>query len=133
MREGPITSFWEHVEDLRQTLIRSLVVIGLGFFLLVGFYPFIIQFLTNTSVERSSAGLQKQKVERVHLINSTLETVPFELPNRARLISTEGQTTDPTHSSTYYLKPGQSLIYEEVITAPLLIIGPMEGVLLVFK
>ena len=39
-------SIWGHVDELRQTILRSLFIIGLGFFIQLGFYPTFLHFLT---------------------------------------------------------------------------------------
>jgi sec-independent protein translocase protein TatC len=51
-----------------------------------------------------------------------------ELPPKARIVS---NLSNETHQ--YRLLPGENLIYEETITSPLLVMGPIEGLILVFK
>ena len=50
-------SFWEHVDELRQTLLRSLIIVGLDFLLSSYSYQPILQFFTNYSLKYSVSGL----------------------------------------------------------------------------
>ena len=44
---GEVKSFWEHLEDLRSTLWKSLLALGIAFLLTLGFANRILIFLTN--------------------------------------------------------------------------------------
>ena len=46
IKGGNYATFWEHVEELRKTLIKIFLIIGAGFFLSVIFYHHIFQLLT---------------------------------------------------------------------------------------
>lgn len=124
--------FWDHVDDLRQTIIRSLIIVGVGFILLLGFYQPFLDFLTTYSLERSENGWVKQEVRRERVVNQTHQPLFFELPSAAWLIS-DIPALKQKGRTVYALQPGQSLLYEQALTAPLLIMGPIEGLVLVFK
>lgn len=124
---------WEHIEDLRKTFLRSLMVIGVGFLLLLIFYQPILQILTPFPQERTEEGLIKQKIQRIQIVNQTTRDQIFELPSRAWLISPHSLVPEKHNSNSYRLAPGQAFLYEEVTDSPLLIMGPTEGLVLVFK
>lgn len=124
--------FWEHIEDLRDTLLRSLLVVGMGFFFLLMFYQPILHFLTASPVEQTEQGLIKQKIQRIQITNETTLPHIFELPANAQFISPPSFLNE--HGKPIYLlAPGETLVYDEVIQSPLLILGPMEGLILVLK
>lgn len=124
--------FWDHVDDLRQTIIRSLIIVCVGFILLLGFYQPFLDFLTTYSLERSEKGWVKQEVRRERVVNQTNQPLFFELPFAAWLVS-DIPAIKQGGRTVYALQPGQSLLYEQALTAPLLIMGPIEGLVLVFK
>jgi sec-independent protein translocase protein TatC len=126
--------FWDHVDDLRHTLLRSLIIVGVGFLFLLLFYEPLLQFLTFYPLEQTEEGLTNQKIQRVQITNQANHDQIFTLPNYSWLIA-HGNTTYllPKTEGSYSLAPGQTLIYEEVIHSPLLIMSPIEGLTLVFK
>lgn len=126
-------SFWEHVDDLRQTLLKSLIIVGVGFIVILGFYQPFMQFLTHYPMESAASNLLKRRVERIQVINQTDKDQQFELPADAWMISDQLPDNPLGKSRHYRLVPGQALLYEQVIYSPLLIMGPLEGLLLVFK
>ncbi len=123
--------FWEHIDDLRHTLLRSLLIVGVGFLGVLTFYQPILQFLTAYSVEYTEGNLIKQQVQRIQIINQTSKDQIFDLPAHAWLIS--NLTPEKKEGSSYRLAPGQVFLYEEVIHSSLLIMGPLEGLILVFR
>lgn len=124
-------SFWEHIEDLRRTLLRSLIVVGAGFLLALMFYQPLLQFLAIYPIEKTTKGLTQQKIQRTQILNQTPHSQIFELPPHAWLIShvlpIEGK------KNAYFLAPGETILYEEATPSSLLIMGPIEGLVLVFK
>jgi sec-independent protein translocase protein TatC len=126
-------SFWEHVDDLRQTLLKSLIIVSVGFIVVLGFYQPLMQFLTHASMEPVASNLLQRRVERIRVINQTARDQQFELPSGAWIISDQLSDNPLGQSRHYRLAPGQSLLYEQVIHSPFLIMGPLEGLLLVFK
>ncbi len=127
-------SIWGHVDELRQTILRSFLIIGLGFVILLGFYPSFLHFLTTNSLERVEGGLTKRRINREEITNQTSQQSLFELPPHARIVFDQKIPEIQQGQHLYYrLDPGQSLLYEQTINSPLLILGPMEGITLVFK
>lgn len=125
-------SFWDHLDELRQTLLKSLWVMGIGFFGILIFYQPILQFFTTYSIEQTKTGLVVQKVQRNQVINQTAQNQIVKLPPRAWLIS-DLIPAQQKGLSTYRLAPGESLTYEETLDTPFLIMGPLEGLVLVFR
>ena len=125
------TTLWEHLEDLRATFLRSLVVIGAGFLILLMFYQPILQFLTSYTLNRLKKEYVKREIQRIQVTNQTTEDQIFELPSHGWLISNSSLVAEKEHF--YRLAPGQTLLYEEASQLPLLIMGPIEGMTLVFK
>lgn len=125
-------SFWEHVEDLRHVLMRIFLVIGIGFILALMFYQPILQFLSAFPIEQPKGSLTTQRIQKIQIANNSLQPQIFELPLNARLLSPifPGQKENPNH---FTLLPGQSLLYEEVEQPSFLVMGPLEGLILVFK
>lgn len=143
------TSIWGHIDELRQTLLRSLFIIGLGFLVILGFYQPVIQFFTANPLERTENGLLIQQVQRNQVENQTTKDLLFDLPSHSWLISASESVSKSVLKSesesgstpisqngnhnSYRLKPGESLLYEQAIRSPLLIMGPIEGLILAFK
>lgn len=124
-------SFWDHVDDLRFTFLRSFVAIGAVFLLVLMFYQPILQFLTAHSEEHTKEGLIKQRVQRIQIVNQTLQNQNFELPHSAHIIS--NSIHPATRPNSFYLEPGEALLYEEAIPTSFLVMGPLDGLILVFK
>lgn len=125
-------SFWEHIEDLRYTLLRSFIAIGVGFILLLMFYQPILHFLAAYPIEQTKEGLTKYKVQRHQIINQSSYNQIVTLPSHAWLVSPLLPLGDKGEF-VYQLFPGEALVYEEAIQSPLLIMGPIEGLVLVLK
>lgn len=125
-------SVWEHVDDLRRTFLQSLTIVGIGFIFLLGCYQPILKLLTTYSLEPSESGLIKQKIRRIQVVNQTLHDQLFLLPLNASVVSDLiPSQKDGRHY--YRLIPQDVLIYEETVQSPLLIMGPIEGITLVFR
>lgn len=124
-------SFWTHVDDLRYTLLRSFLIIGVGFVCLLIFYQPILQFLSAYPAKDAEGSLIKQPVQRIQILNQTSQDQIFELPANSWLIS--NLTPEKKEGSFYRLSPRQVLLYEEAIHSSLLIMGPIDGLVLVFK
>jgi sec-independent protein translocase protein TatC len=125
-------SFWEHIEDLRHTLLRSFIVVGVGFVFLLMFYQPILHFLAAYPVEQTEEGLTKYKVQRIQIVNQTTSRQSFSLPPRAWPVSLL-PLLEEKEERIYQLSPGERFVYEEAIESPLLIMGPIEGLVLVLK
>jgi sec-independent protein translocase protein TatC len=127
------TSFGGHVDELRHTIIRSLVIVGAGFLLILGFYQPLLQFFTTDSLINTESGLPIKKVQRNQVVNQTNQNQLFQLPAGAWIISKEIPFILKGDHIYYRLEPGQILLFEQALHSPLLILGPLEGLALVFK
>ncbi len=127
------TSLWGHLYELRQTLIYSLLIIGIGFFVLLGFYEPIFKLLTLSSLNLSKDQLSRHRIYREQVTNPTDQPLLFELPDQAWILADLAPALEKDFHSYYRLDPGQSLLYEQPETSPLLILGPLDGLALVFK
>lgn len=128
-----LADFWEHVEELRKTLIRSVSVVAIGFLLFLIFYKPILHLLAPYPAQRSTSGLTRKKVERIQITNQSAKTATFELPEGATLLSGSAPITKIEEKKTYLVSPGETLFYEEILDPSFLILGPIEGVSLVLK
>lgn len=125
-----LVSFWDHIEDLRHMLLKSIVVIGVGFFTLLIFYQPLLQFLTQFPSEKLGE-LTKRNMHKIHIVNETSQPQLFKLPPNAQLLSSSFVKQE--NSTLFSLAPGEFLTYEEQLNHSLLVINPLEGVVLVFK
>lgn len=131
--QGLFDSFWGHIDDLRQTFLRSVIVVGIGFIAALSFYQPILQLFTSTPMEQGHSGLLKQRIERSQILNRTSREQFVEIPSNSRLISDlPGELNKHGHFH-YRLAAGEALIYEQAVRSPLLIMGPIEGLILVFR
>lgn len=125
-------SFWEHVDDLRQTLLRSLIIIGIGFILLLGFYQPIFQLLTDHSLKSIQPHLLQQKIQRIEIFNPSTESQLFKAPLHASIVS-KISSFHKDQEEYYLIAPGETFVYDEKTPSSLLIMGPIEGLVLVMK
>lgn len=119
-------TIWEHIDDLRRSLLRSIIVIGIVFIIVLGFYQSVFKVFTDIRIESE---FPKQKLERFQIINQTPSDQMFSLPINSKVIS--GNQANDT--GNYKLGPGEVLVYDQPLESPLLIMGPIEGLILVFK
>lgn len=124
--EEKYESLWGHLDALRKTFIQTLLIFGIGFIFLLCFYQPLLKFLTAIPVEKTH-GLTTYKIER-RVIENELSSSKIELPHDSLWIS-GGQGIFPH----YLLAPHEKLVYDQAIRSPLLILGPLEALILVFK
>jgi sec-independent protein translocase protein TatC len=129
-----IATIWDHLEDLRQTLLGIFLIIALGFLALMtvhgSFFQFITSSIRETSAHSSLYTKEELKVERV--TNISQQAMTYSLPAHARLLSKD-QLIE-VGSNLYHLEVGQSLEYFLPTQPSLLwILNPIEGMLVTFK
>lgn len=125
---------WGHIEDLRKTLIQSCFVIFVGFLFLLIFYQPILDLLVSYPRQEIEGGLTKQTVKRIHLSNSTKQKQLFKLPPQASMIFASSPIKEGNQRAIVYeVLPGESILYDEVVDHPLLVLGPIEGMMVVIK
>ena len=96
-------------------------------------YQPILQFLTNDSSKYLETNLTQQNTRRTQIVNQTMQNQLFKLPKHASLLSDLSPSIQKDEDHYYQLAPGEGLLYEEAIPTSLLIMGPTEGLVLVFK
>ena len=126
---------WDHLEELRHTLIQSFYVIGICFIVLLFFYDPILNFLTKYSTPFVSHGLIVKKIEKQTIFNPSSEKKLIELPNQVQVVSGSSyQSFEKKINSRFYeLESGHSLTFEQEIPNSLLILGPLDGLKLTCK
>lgn len=119
-----LTSVWDHLDDLRATLIRILVIIIAGICFCFCFYQPIFQVLT--AGWQTENGLTRYPLHYERVINHQNRPAPLRLPEGA-------MTLDGDNAQTYQLEPGHSLDYQIISSNNLLIFGPLDGLVLTLK
>src|SRR5215510_5345578 len=81
--------FWVHVDDLRNTLIRSLASILVAFVLCLWFYQDIFMVLTLPLQESSMTSpiLNRQEVKRERILNTGSNPTTFSLTRTEQTVS----------------------------------------------
>ena len=126
-------SFWGHVDDLRHTLFRTVVIIAMGFVAGIECLSAYSSIFDAAPSELFQAGMVVQKVEQWQVINTTGIDQSVKLPSHARVISSAPVDEQKGGHPHYRLPAGDALIYQQIILSPLLIMGPIDGLVLVFK
>lgn len=131
--------FWDHMEELRRTLIRMLLIIAFGTILSFVFYGPIISFLTSpisSSVFTNQPLLQEERLEHFRIFNTSPVPQIFEIPRgTSQHIFSKSSAVEQLASGTYHIPPGESLIYLKTVpaSAQLVVLGPLEGMLIALK
>lgn len=113
-------TFWDHVEELRKVFIRSLIAIGLGIALALFFYQDIFAILTSPL---HSNDLQRQEIRIERIYNSSTTSIEYYPSSNERILDT-----------TSLIPSKGSLTIERILPiSPLMILGPIEGMLTTFK
>lgn len=125
-------TFWEHVEALRNTLIKGILAIVVGSLLCFYLYPEIIGLLTgNLSADKSEASpLKMEAIEYLRVTNRSDRPFPYSLPPGSMLstphtLDSIGRPVLQPHESIEFSRP----------KAPtkLQILSPTEGLITALK
>lgn len=116
-------TFWDHVEELRIVFIRSLFVIGLGIATALFFYQDIFGILTSPLQTNHAVKRNEVRFERIH--NPHSYDIDYRLGANERIPGSESTITIPAH--------GNIVIEKTITSSPLLVLGPIEGMLTTFK
>jgi sec-independent protein translocase protein TatC len=124
------TPLWNHIHDLRGTIIRFLLILFLGFIVALYFYPTIMSFL-NPKI--GSTPLTLEKIERHQIKNQDSIPYFYSFTTDTKIIFASEKTKEITPYQ-YEILPGGIIKYEKYINNPqLIILGPLEGFLTTFK
>lgn len=115
-----MASFWDHVEELRLTLLQGLILVLAGFLIALFFYDSFFHLLT-FSLDQKKYPLTRELIRDEPVENAASQPLFF---------STGISQILP---STYQFEPHPSLVQEKSLTTKLLIISPLEGVSMTFK
>ena len=118
--------------SVRLSFERSLII-ALGLVAVLSFYQPFFQFFTSIPLEYSETGLIKQKVERLLVVNQSGNDHSFQLACRFNACFISNAGCAQRRTSLLRLAPGEALFYDQIVHSPLLIMGPIEGLVLVFK
>ena len=123
-------TFWEHLDDLRSILIRSVFTIIIGIFLSLFFYEKIFYILT--SPLKSSSNLSEKTILRKRVTNISTTPKEYALYDQ-RLInfSTGVQISD---HGKILLSPDASIDVDVTTNDhQLVVLSPLEGMMVTFK
>lgn len=124
---------WDHFAELRNAIIKCIIVIICGVFLSLCFYQEVIQLLTlplQHSV-KATTGIQQQELRRERISNPGTEESIYTLPaNQVHYFA--GSTRSLPRS--ILLPPGGYVDVDRVIPqSQLVLLSPLEGMLISFK
>ena len=118
-------TFWQHIEELRQTLLRIIAVILLGFALCFTFYKPLLHLLTR------SPPLQSLEIKQKKLLNTQSETT-YTLAPHEQLLNKSPNAIE-LKPNTYLLPKGESLLLSYTEKTTLKMFSPLEGMVATLK
>jgi sec-independent protein translocase protein TatC len=131
-------SFWEHMEELRHTFIRILLVIFSAFLLCLIFYEPLLAFFTrplNTEtfqqVSLSRVPLSRVPLSKERLYNHSESPLEYTKQPQTEVVSHSVEVTS-LDRFTYLIPPGSSIDIEKPKHS-LFLFGPLEGLTVVVK
>lgn len=126
-------SFWGHIEELRIVIIRSAIVIFLGFILALYFHQHIFHFLTPDWQNKQANTIVEKEIKHFQIFNPTPETQLYEIPFQAKIVNQQNSLQKAVDSNFYQIESQGSLDYELNSSTKLLFLSPLEGISLTFK
>ena len=114
-------AFWDHVSDLRKTVLQAFAVLVLALVLTLYFYQGILGFFTAPLYRDGE--LQKKTVTSIEIFNTSQAVQNYKLASDERLVG-----------SSLEIPAGKSIIVEKI--SPwnnLVVFGPIEGMLIALK
>lgn len=124
--KNDLATFWEHAEALRQTLVRIIFVVFLGFLFSCLFYQPLIKFLC-----KPYTPLQIQEIKQKRILNTHNTTTYTLNSNEVFLDKTSG--TIAIKPGTYQIPRGESLVVSYAEKSSLKFFGPLEGMIATLK
>lgn len=127
-------AFWDHVSELRNTLLKCLLVIAVGVLCAFAFYQEIFAVLSSplNSIYGNSS-LQRQEIRKERIYNQSSKNSVYLIPVHAELSSFSPGVYELS-SRTFQIPPKGHL--EIDIAAPqndLVVLGPLDGIITCFK
>lgn len=134
-RKDIYTTFWTHLEELRNTLLKMLTVIASGILVCFFFYNSLINILIAPLNTKSDLPLYEERLEYNRISNFQNHPQKFILKegDSALLDLSEGVTSTDIH--TYEIAPQGKLMISHVLPKQqaLVILNPLEGFLTALK
>lgn len=133
--ENSALSFWDHLEELRQTLIRSLILVACSSLIAFCFYDQVIEFVTlplqyMDSELQGSSSIKKHVWIYESLENTSNASMELRLPKGARLV--EGANAEKKRQVV--LAPGETIEYKHPKKVQnLAVFSPTEGISVALK
>ncbi|MBA3237068.1 MAG: twin-arginine translocase subunit TatC [Parachlamydiaceae bacterium] len=127
-------SFWEHLNELRGTLLRILCTLIAGLFISFLFYSPILNILLSP-LDPTQGSLQLYEVKQRQIVNNSSQTQLYALPDGHKFVSSTGEAKEISHSPpTFSLPPNSSLeLSSTQKSQPLALLGPLEGMMTTLK
>lgn len=128
-------SFWGHIEELRRTLLRILMIIGASVFLCFLSYEPLITFLKKPLHNIESKTLLEEQLHYSRIHNSSPTTQTITLPKNSLLSNDLSTNIQALPENAYQIAPGGSLVYANISSTDqnLVVLGPLEGFLIALK
>jgi sec-independent protein translocase protein TatC len=127
--EEPLQSVWEHLDELRKTLIQIFFMVALGIGVTLFFYQPLFK-LIESSFQPSSAVKKRLQYERME--NPLAEEISFYLPEGAKILS-PSEYYERVSNIQLKIKGGKFVDYELSLEPRLRVLNPLEGILITFK
>jgi len=135
--EETYAPFWDHIEDLRRTLLRVFIIIAAGVFLSFIFYAQILTVLTRPfqSIVKNNTAFHEEKLETRRIVNASSEEQEFKLPENALPPIDISPGTQQIDSTTYRIPSNGYVTFNKNVPASssLVILGPLEGMMIALK
>lgn len=123
-------TFWDHAEELRLVVLKSIFTIFCGVLFSLFFYQEIFQLLTRPLQEPI---FTQETLKHERIVNKTSYTQSFTLKPDSSFLSAS-DTVIQSSTNSYLIPPNESLTFAR--STPhnkLAIFSPIEGMLLTFK
>lgn len=131
-------TFWEHVEDLRTVIVRSLIIISCGVLLCFTFCDKLIAFLEKPFYQMANQAQKTSPLATTTLefkkIQNTSSEVLTYFPNKNERVVTLSENASREAFNTINIPPhGFITLENEKAQVFLSILSPIEGMVIAFK
>lgn len=135
-KEEIFASFWEHLDDLRLVVIRSLIAIGIGMGIAFLFYPQIFELINQplhqNLFSNENNRLQRFTLQQEKIANNSSEFAFYRLSPEETVV--QSLFSLEKEKDLYQISPGGYLNIESKFPVNrLIILGPSDGMVLTVK
>lgn len=122
---------WEHIAELRSTLLRIFVVIGVSVVICFLNYDWILTFL-ESPLNPPHNVFHEERLEYRRLTNPSTTSITVPLAGH-EIVTMDGAVQ--TSPDLYLIQPGGTLTYSKSLAVgpQLVLLGPLEGMLMALK